>query len=109
MESDSPRVKLRRSHSPAQSFNSNPEIANTSKDGILDGTNDAIKRRIRPKSASYAALRSAVFKLTSLNDFIMEKIGSGFFADVYKVFLTSHRGQAVNISNISNLKATLSL
>jgi hypothetical protein len=42
-------------------------------------------RRPRPKSASYVALRSAVYQLTSMADFKREKIGSGFFADVYKV------------------------
>ena len=44
-----------------------------------------VRRRIRPKSASYVALRSAVYQLTSMADFKLEKIGSGFFADVYKV------------------------
>lgn len=39
----------------------------------------------RPRSASYVALRSAVYQITSLSDFTREKIGSGFFADVYKV------------------------
>ncbi len=42
-------------------------------------------RRPRPKSASYVALRSAVYQLTSMADFKLEKIGAGFFADVYKV------------------------
>ena len=43
------------------------------------------RRRPRPRSASFIAVRSAVFQLTSLSDFKLEKIGSGFFADVYKV------------------------
>ena len=42
-------------------------------------------RRPRPRSASYVALRSAVYQLTSMADFKREKIGAGFFADVYKV------------------------
>lgn len=46
---------------------------------------DGGRRRPRPRSASFIAVRSAVFQLTSLSDFKLEKIGSGFFADVYKV------------------------
>lgn len=46
---------------------------------------EVIQRRPRPRSASYVALRSAVYQLTSLADFTLEKIGFGFFADVYKV------------------------
>ena len=45
----------------------------------------SVQRRLRPRSASYVALRSAVYQITSLSDFSREKIGSGFFADVYKV------------------------
>lgn len=44
-----------------------------------------VHRRPRPRSASYVALRSAVYQLTSMADFQLEKIGFGFFADVYKV------------------------
>ena len=48
-------------------------------------SNGMERPRIRPRSASYIALRSAVYQITCLNDFNREKIGSGFFADVYKV------------------------
>ena len=41
--------------------------------------------RKRPCSASYVAVRSALYQLTRLNDFRHEKIGGGFYADVFKV------------------------
>ena len=48
------------------------------------------KRRPRPCSASYIAVRDALYQLTRLNDFRAEKIGGGFYADVFKVgFLVS--------------------
>jgi len=43
-------------------------------------------RQARPKSTSYEALRSALYQLTRMADFKVEALlGSGFFADVYKV------------------------
>ncbi len=44
------------------------------------------RKKMRPKSSSYEALRSALYQLTRMADFKVEKLlGSGFFADVYKV------------------------
>lgn len=48
---------------------------------------ETISRKRRPRSASYVAVRSALYQLNSLGDFKREKIGGGFYADVYKVVI----------------------
>ena len=39
----------------------------------------------RRKSMSFVAVRSALYQLTCFSDFKTEKLGSGFFAEVFKV------------------------
>ena len=42
------------------------------------------KKPRRPRSASYIAVRAALYQLTSFADFSTQKIGAGFYADVFK-------------------------
>ena len=75
-------VRLRREHTcPSVTL----QFQNGDDYNGLPSTAFVQRKSGRPRSASYVALRSAVYQITSLSDFTREKIGSGFFADVYKV------------------------
>lgn len=50
-----------------------------------DSSDDYVSSPNRRKSTSFLAVKEAVYQLTCLNDFVREKLGAGFFADVYKV------------------------
>lgn len=55
-------------------------------EGVEGEELNPVLRRVRCRSASYEALRSAVYQLTRMADFKVETLlGSGYFADVYKV------------------------